>query len=378
MQGTVKGTWTWDKVRSDINPATQNEDKQDGDVEFALLIDVRHDMSSHRELRTDSSQTGESELQTPPMTPEAAIARDSSADSLEPAWNVAREERQARKASEQLARKGKKGDKATKHSKTATAEPRLERRDSEQYSKLVSLQKGPDTIPVICALPQSAKTEVKQGSETEIKPVDTTEPEPHGSDEGPKTLVWQTAEAQYFRSKCGKTVALTTREPTLKVTPTELAPQPRLSTLAESKPQQEVDRPTDLARSVLLPTDALQTISSSTSPSSSPSPSLRSPPKTSPLLSCPSCSSNHGIFIAPAGNTHPITDTQYTVMLDTLVEAGTKGELTLEVGDAIVKRFMCGKMSYATALKDVCCGQEGAFSAVMLMVLGALAVGVRG
>lgn len=54
MQGTVKGTWTWDKVRSDINPATQNEDKQDGDVEFALLTDVRHDMSSHRELRTDS------------------------------------------------------------------------------------------------------------------------------------------------------------------------------------------------------------------------------------------------------------------------------------------------------------------------------------
>lgn len=378
MQGTVKDTWTWDKVRSDINPVTQNEDKQDGDVEFALLTDVRHDMSSHRELRTDSSQTGESELQTPPMTPEAAIARDSSADSLEPAWNIAREERQARKASEQLARKGKKSDKATKHPKTATAEPRLERRDSKQYSKLVSLQKGPDTIPVFCALPQSAKIEVKQGSETEIKPVDTTEPEPHGSDEGPKTLVWQTAEAQYFRSKCGKTVALTTREPTLKVTPTELAPQPRQPILAESKPQQEVDRPTDLARPALLPADTLQTTSSYSSPSSSPSPSLCSPPDISPPLSCPRCSSKHGMFIAPTGNTHPITDTQYTVMLDTLVEAGTKGELTLEVGDAIVKHFMCGKMSYATALKDVCCGQEGAFSAVMLMVLGALAVGVRG
>lgn len=378
MQGTVKDTWTWDKVRSDINPVTQNEDKQDGDVEFALLTDVRHDMSSHRELRTDSSQTGESELQTPPMTPEAAIARDSSADSLEPAWNIAREERQARKASEQLARKGKKSDKATQHPKTATAEPRLERRDSKQYSKLVSLQKGPDTIPVFCALPQSAKIEVKQGSETEIKPVDTTEPEPHGSDEGPKTLVWQTAEAQYFRSKCGKTVALTTREPTLKVTPTELAPQPRQPILAESKPQQEVDRPTDLARPALLPADTLQTTSSSSSPSSSPSPSLCSPPDISPPLSCPRCSSKHGMFIAPTGNTHPITDTQYTVMLDTLVEAGTKGELTLEVGDAIVKHFMCGKMSYATALKDVCCGQEGAFSAVMLMVLGALAVGVRG
>ncbi|USW57970.1 hypothetical protein Slin15195_G112890 [Septoria linicola] len=88
--------------------------------------------------------------------------------------------------------------------------------------------------------------------------------------------------------------------------------------------------------------------------------------------------SEHDIFLAPDTLKSALSDAEYNVMIDTLVEAAVNehNNWGAEVADAIVKRFMGGErdVSFAEALRDDCWSVDGLVGLGMLIVLVWLAI----
>lgn len=90
--------------------------------------------------------------------------------------------------------------------------------------------------------------------------------------------------------------------------------------------------------------------------------------------------SEHDIFLAPDTLKSALSDAEYNVMIDTLVEAAVNGDYAWgpELADAIVKRFMGGErdVSFGEVLRDDCWSVDGLAGFGMLIVLVWLAITV--